>query len=301
MAHGHAASGGDFRRDLGAGQHAAVARLGALAHFEFDQLDLRVARVGRKTLFAETAVLVAAAEIARADFPDQVAAVDAVVLRDRTFARVVRKAAHFCALIERHDGVGRERAKTHRRNVKHAGLVRLGAGLARPVGLAGRAANPQAKVVRRQRRRCHRVVDPLVALAAHVELCAERAVVRLALGALVHQRALGAGKRQRLAVAFDEILAHLGPDEFEQKTQVPDHRVIAQHRVARLAQIVQAQRHQRRAKHQRQQPVQAKQHQIDQRQQRAKQAQPQGGVAKRRPGRQRRKSQAHKVVSRAKG
>jgi hypothetical protein len=33
---------GDLGRDLGPGQHAAVARLGALAELELDHLDLRV-------------------------------------------------------------------------------------------------------------------------------------------------------------------------------------------------------------------------------------------------------------------
>src|SRR3546814_4008772 len=70
----HAAGGGDLGTDLGPGQHAAVAGLGALRELELDHLHLRIARVGGETFLAEAAVLLAAAEVARADFPDQVAA-----------------------------------------------------------------------------------------------------------------------------------------------------------------------------------------------------------------------------------
>src|SRR3546814_1286564 len=89
----HAAGGGDLGADLGPGQHAAVAGLGALRELELDHLHLRVARVGGETFLAEAAVLLAAAEVARADFPDQVAAVLAVVGRDRALACVVVEVA----------------------------------------------------------------------------------------------------------------------------------------------------------------------------------------------------------------
>jgi hypothetical protein len=68
-------------------------------------------------------VVVAAAEVARADLPDQVAAVHAVVLADRALAGVVREAALLGAAVQRQDGVGRQRAEAHRRDVEHAGVV----------------------------------------------------------------------------------------------------------------------------------------------------------------------------------
>jgi hypothetical protein len=71
------------RRHLGAGQHAAVAGLGALGELHLDQLDLRVGRQGGELVRVEAAGLVAAAEVARGDLPDQVAAVLAVVAADR--------------------------------------------------------------------------------------------------------------------------------------------------------------------------------------------------------------------------
>jgi hypothetical protein len=47
-AHRDAARGGDFRRDLGRRQHAAVAGLGALRQLHLDHLDLRRLRLGRE-------------------------------------------------------------------------------------------------------------------------------------------------------------------------------------------------------------------------------------------------------------
>ena len=77
--HRYTARLGDLSRHLGAGQHAAVSRLGALAELDLDQLDLRTARVFSKLIGVEAAVGVAAAKVARADFPDQVTAVHPVM------------------------------------------------------------------------------------------------------------------------------------------------------------------------------------------------------------------------------
>ena len=63
------------RRHLGGGQHAAMAGLGALADLDLDHLDLRRSVAVTANLFGrERAIGVAAAEIAGADLPDDVAA-----------------------------------------------------------------------------------------------------------------------------------------------------------------------------------------------------------------------------------
>ena len=204
----------------------------------------------------------------------------AVVLADAALARVVRKAAFFCALVQRQDGVGRQRAKAHGRDVEHARVVGLGAGRHRLRRRIGAAADPHAKVVRRQLRGRERVVHPFIPLRAHVQVRAEGAVVRVALGALVDQRALRARERRGLAIAFDEILAHLGPHIFEHEADVADDRVVAQNGVARLLQVVHAQGHQRR-KHQHHGQPHAKRHQRKQRQQQPEHAQRKGRVAHR--------------------
>lgn len=83
-----------------------MARLGALAELQLDHLDLRIACVGRIALLTERAIVVTAAELAKAELTDQVAAVPAVVWADRAFAGVVREVAAFGAAIQRQDGVG---------------------------------------------------------------------------------------------------------------------------------------------------------------------------------------------------
>jgi len=161
------------------------------------------------------------------------AAKDAVMAADRAFARVVREVAAPGAGVQREDGVGRERAEAHRRDVEEARAVRLGA--------AG--ADDDAKVVRRQHGRLQRVVDPLVADGRDVHLRAERALVGIVLGALVDERSLLARERRRLVVALDEVLADLRPDELEQEPEVADHRIVAQDRVPVLHDVAQADEH----------------------------------------------------------
>ena len=84
------------------------------------------------------------------------------------------------------------------------------------------------------------MVDPFIAVGAHVQLRAKWAVVRLALGALVHEGALRPRERCGFRVAFDEVLAHLRPDVLQHESQVPDDRIVAQDRVAGLLHIVHA-------------------------------------------------------------
>src|SRR5690606_6066428 len=88
-AHRDAARSRDLGVDLGPRQQPALARLGALGELELDHLHLRIGGVGDEALLVEAAPLVAAAEVARADLPYQVAAMLAVVARDRALAGVV--------------------------------------------------------------------------------------------------------------------------------------------------------------------------------------------------------------------
>ena len=242
LPHGNATGGGNFRRDLGAQQHASVAGLGALAELELNHLDLRVTCVFDEAFFAERAVGVAAAKVAGGNLPDQVTAMLAVVFADRTFPRVVCKTAGACAQIQRQDGIGRECAKAHGRDVEDAGVVGLGTDLLARQWLAGLATNPDAKVLGAQLGGRERMVDPFIAIGRHIQQRAKRAAVWLALGALVDQRALGAGKGQGFMVAFDEVLAHLGAYVFEPETHVTNDRIVAQDGMARLLHIDPAQR-----------------------------------------------------------
>ena len=108
----------------------------------------------REFLGAERAVGIAAAEIARADFPDDVAAVFAVIGAVAAFAGIVGEIAFLGADVERADGVRAERAETHRRNIEDRGRI----------GLAAiRPADADAERLPDHRLRRHRMVEPLVA------------------------------------------------------------------------------------------------------------------------------------------
>ena len=106
LARRHAADRRDLGRDLGAGQHAAMAGLGALAQLELDHLDLLVAATAREVLGREAAVEIAAAEIAGADLPDDVAAHLAMIGAEAAFAGIMREAALLGAGVQSADGVG---------------------------------------------------------------------------------------------------------------------------------------------------------------------------------------------------
>ena len=196
-----------------------------------------------------------------------------VVHGDGAFARVMRKTAAFGASIERQNGIGAQGAKAHGRDVEHAGLVRL----------RGIRANGDAKVVRCQLGGRHRVVHPFVALAVDGQLRAKRTLVRLALGTLVHQRALGTRERRGLAVTFNKVLANFRTDELQYEAQVPNDGVVAQDGTLVLAQVVHARGQQPGKQHQ-PKPARAKNHQGKQAQQQAETAGRQGHKANRKNG-----------------
>ena len=83
-----------------------------------------VARVGER-VGIEVAVRRAAAEVAGADLPDQIAAGLEVIRAQAAFAGVVREAADLRAGVEREDRVLAERAVAHRRHVEDRRRVRL--------------------------------------------------------------------------------------------------------------------------------------------------------------------------------
>ena len=82
-----------------------MTRLGALAEFDFNHFDLRQLGIVSKFAFVESAIVVAATKIAGANFPNQIATVNGMVLGDGTFTRVVRKTTLLCAFIERQNRI----------------------------------------------------------------------------------------------------------------------------------------------------------------------------------------------------
>ena len=84
------------------------------------------------------------------------------------------------------------------------------------------------------------MADELEAVLVHVAEGAEGLVRAFVLGAGVDQRTLRAGERQLFGVAFEQILANLRADAFDQVTDIAQDRVVAPHRMARLQQIADA-------------------------------------------------------------
>ena len=236
LAHGNTADPGNLFRDLGRRQHAAMTGLGALADLELDHLDLIVAGDARELLRIEGAVAVAAAEIAGAYLPDDIAAILAVIGADTALAGVVREATLPGPRIQRTHRIGAKRTETHRRNIEDRRRIRPGA-----IG----SADGDAEFLLGMRLRRHRMVHPLITLAVDVFLGAEGPLVEHHLGALIDHRAGVAGKRHAVLLALEEILPHFGPDLFEQKTDVRRDRIVTQNGVALLRQVAKAEERQR--------------------------------------------------------
>ena len=232
LTHGHAPGFGNLLAYFCFGQHAAMARLGPLGQFDLDHLDLRRLGLQRKAVRIKVPVGGSAAKVARSDLPDQVTAVFAVVHRDAAFAGVVGKTAQRRAPVQGLDGVGRQRPKTHARDVEQRQAVRLRA-------LACAHLNPKSRWVGLHR--LQRVGDPFGAGAVHVLDAAKPAFVVLDLGSGIDHGPLVARKRQLFIVALQKVLAQLGADVFQRVAQASRQRVVAAHGLFGLLEIQAAQ------------------------------------------------------------
>lgn len=88
------------------------------------------------------------------------------------------------------------------------------------------------------------MADALIAGLVHIQQGAERLVAHLVFRPAIHQRALGARKRDLFIVLLEEILAQFRADELEEEAQAADDRVVAANGVALLREIVDTQHHQ---------------------------------------------------------
>ena len=179
FAHRYAACFGDFLGHFVFGQDAAVAGFGALAHLDFNHAYLRVLRLRGKALRVKAAIGCAAAEVAAAQFPRQIAAVLTVISTDAAFACVVGKVTELGTFVECPNGVGTQRAKTHGRDIEDRRRVRLRA-------LRATHDNSKAAGVG-QGRGAHGVADKFEAGLVHINQCAERFVSAFILGPRIHQ------------------------------------------------------------------------------------------------------------------
>src|SRR3546814_3718938 len=95
-----------------------MAGLRALAQLELDHPDLLALRDVAEAFGIETTGLVAAAEIAAAKLPHDVAAMGSVIGAETAFAGVVIETTALRAEVERLDRPRAERAEAHRGNVE---------------------------------------------------------------------------------------------------------------------------------------------------------------------------------------
>src|SRR6516225_9663973 len=128
-------------------------RLRPLRKLDLDHLHLRLARLARELLRVEISLRCAAAEIAAANLPDQIAAVLAVITADRAFAGVVGEIAEFGPFVERPHRICGERAEAHCRDVEYRTGVRL---------FAVFAADAHAEIKIVDVHRVQRMIDPFV-------------------------------------------------------------------------------------------------------------------------------------------
>src|SRR3954454_10821715 len=210
--------------------------LGALADLELHHLDLVVGCDAGELLRIEGAVgAVAAAEIARPDLPDDIAAVFAMIGADAALAGVVREAAFLGAGVQGPHRVRAERAETHRRDIEHR--CRIGF-------CAVRTADADAEFFRRIRPRRHGMMHPFVAFGVDVLLGAEWPLVEHHFRALVDHGASVAAERHAVLLALEEILPHLRPDFLEQEADMRRDRIVSQNRVIFLQQVAEAEQRQ---------------------------------------------------------
>ncbi|MNV52421.1 hypothetical protein D3C71_1445120 [compost metagenome] len=154
-----------------------------LAELDFNHSHLRFFSLLGEALRIKMAVGGAATEVTAAQFPDQVAAIFAMITADTAFAGVVVEIALCRAEVEGANGVGRQGAEAHGGDVKD----RRGVGLA-AIWTADRHAEAGGV---RYLDRTHGVPDTFVAGLINVQLGTERLVAHFIFGASVNQRALG--------------------------------------------------------------------------------------------------------------
>src|SRR5690606_31057703 len=187
--------------------------LGALRQLDFDHLDVVQVGALRKGLFGKTTLAVIAAEIAGTDIPDERAMMLKVVTADAALAGVMRKIPHCSTLVQCLDGIGRQRAEAHGRNVEHR--QRTGA---RAVG----PAHIDTKIAVLGMCRLHGMVDPFEVGLVDIALSAEGALVDLLLCALINERAVYAGKWRFVGIVLKEVLAHFRSNHLEEIAQIAD-------------------------------------------------------------------------------
>ena len=245
---------GDLGADLGAREQPTDTRLRALTELDLDGADLRRARDHvLQSRHAEAAVGLAAAEVAGADLPHEIAA-HQVVRRHAALSRALQATRHLAAAVERLHRRPAQRTEAHARDVddrcRPEGPRPL-PGSAHDLG----ARNPELRVelgisgmVAWQRKRGV-LDDQVVRLQFHLVVGAETEVVVLALGGCVDPPPLVAAERTLLVVVGHDVLAELGADGLQPVAEVADDWKVSQDGALALRQVIQRDCHQQDGHH----------------------------------------------------
>ena len=151
-------------RHLRTGQHAAVPGLGALREFDLDHLDLGMGCLGSKAVRVELPVARSATKVSAADLPDQIAAMFAVMDRNRALTRVMRETTELGPPVQGLDRISGQRPEAHCGDIEDRRIVGLG-----PLATD---AHPKISGLG-HRCWCDRMVDPLEANGIGVVLRAK--------------------------------------------------------------------------------------------------------------------------------
>ena len=219
-----------------------MARLCALAQLDLGHLDLIVLRFVLKRVRIERAILLARAEIARSQFPHDVAAMFQVIGRETTLARIMVEIADLGAEVQRLDRMAAERAEAHGADVQPGRVIRLAA-LVR--------SHMHARALRRVGVRIDGMAQCLIFFGIDVQFGAERMRILLLLRACVDERAGHAVERAAFQRAFHDIAAQERAKIFEQPAETGGQRIIAAQRMLGLRQIPDRDQQQRREQNER--------------------------------------------------
>ena len=161
----------------------------------------------------KAAIWAAAAEIAGAEFPNQVAAASLVISRHAAFAAIVKEAAFRGAAIERFNRMRAKRAEAHGGDIENAGRVRpRGSGRADQDPWIGVSSGCWA-AMECEIHSCGGCLD--------VQMAAERFDGRDVLRPRIDHGAVFMIERPPFGLALDSIRPEKGPDVFRHAAQTP--------------------------------------------------------------------------------
>jgi len=232
LPHGDAPNGGDFRGHLGPQQNAPLAWLGPLGKLDFKGPHRLVGGQLAQFFQGQAAVLVAAAVFGRADLENDVAAPFQMIGRQAPFPRIHPAPGLGCAPgqgLHRRFGNGAE---------THAADIQRGAGGERLLAPALPDNQGRGRQLVLLQHRKGGVDEKDGSRLLQVVGGAETQHAPFIFGQTIDPAPGSPVKGALFPVIEEKILAEIFPQALEEVAQMADHRVIAQHRMALLGNVL---------------------------------------------------------------